>query len=152
VSSSSSGGEEGEEEGEGGSDDWDSDEGALEASDGAPGGGLSQDLREWGVGALAANPEEQVPLVEATRRLAVVDLDWGAVRAVDILAVLRSFLPKVRRGARLWLAPHRPAPPRNAPLDCMLRLKLRVERVKRAEGPAHELARGWQGSLTRKLG
>ncbi len=36
----------------------------------------------------------QIPLVESTRRLAVVDLDWTAVRAVDILVVLRSFLPR----------------------------------------------------------
>lgn len=100
------------------------------------------DLAEWGVGALAANPEEpvrrggggwalvaapsvaeglrgnalpllqwrsqthprspsipaptvQIPLLpDATRRLAVVDLDWEHVRAVDILVALRSFLPK----------------------------------------------------------
>ena len=32
---------------------------------------------------------------DATHRLACVDLDWDHVRAVDILAVLRSFLPKV---------------------------------------------------------
>jgi hypothetical protein len=36
----------------------------------------------------------QIPSVDATRRLAVVDLDWGAVRAVDIMVVLRSFLPR----------------------------------------------------------
>ncbi|KAK9831160.1 hypothetical protein WJX74_005437 [Apatococcus lobatus] len=50
---------------------------------------------EWGVGAMAANPNEAVPMVEdATHRLACVDLDWDHVRAVDILAVLLSFLPK----------------------------------------------------------
>ena len=32
---------------------------------------------------------------DATHRLACVDLDWDHVRAVDILAVLQSFLPKV---------------------------------------------------------
>ncbi|PRW59387.1 Pre-rRNA-processing esf1 [Chlorella sorokiniana] len=54
-----------------------------------------EDLEEWGVGALAANPEEPIPLLpDATRRLAAVDLDWDHVRAVDILAVLRSFVPK----------------------------------------------------------
>ena len=37
----------------------------------------------------------QIPLLpDATRRLAAVDLDWDHVRAVDILAVLRSFVPK----------------------------------------------------------
>ncbi len=37
----------------------------------------------------------QIPLLpDATCRLAAVDLDWEHVRAVDILAVLRSFVPK----------------------------------------------------------
>uniref|UniRef100_A0A1D2AGV6 Uncharacterized protein n=2 Tax=Auxenochlorella protothecoides TaxID=3075 RepID=A0A1D2AGV6_AUXPR len=50
--------------------------------------------RLFGVGAMAANPQEQIPLVpDATPRLAVLDLDWEHVRAVDILAVLRSFCP-----------------------------------------------------------
>lgn len=31
---------------------------------------------------------------DATPRLAAVDLDWEHVRAVDILAVLRSFVPQ----------------------------------------------------------
>jgi hypothetical protein len=37
----------------------------------------------------------QIPLLpDATARLAAVDLDWEHVRAVDILAVMRSFVPK----------------------------------------------------------
>ena len=52
------------------------------------------DLSAWGVGALAANPDEEVPLADETRRLAVLDLDWAHVRAVDVLAVLRSFVPR----------------------------------------------------------
>jgi len=58
-----------------------------------------QDLiDEWGIGVMAANPEEQVPLApEATTRLALVDLDWDVVRAVDILAALNSF--KTKSGA-----------------------------------------------------
>ena len=74
----------------------------------------------WGAGALAANPDEDVPLVSedtsrcsrnpswvlawcppslntddrfAACRLALVDLDWDKLRAVDIFAALRSFLP-----------------------------------------------------------
>ena len=40
-------------------------------------------------------PLPQIPLLpDATPRLAAVDLDWGHVRAVDIFAVLRSFVPK----------------------------------------------------------
>ena len=49
------------------------------------------DLAEWGVGAMAANPDEAIPVSDETRRLAVVDLDWDRIKAVDILVVLRSF-------------------------------------------------------------
>lgn len=43
----------------------------------------------------ALHPHLQIPLLpDATPRLAAVDLDWDHVRAVDILAVLRSFVPK----------------------------------------------------------
>ncbi|GIL97701.1 hypothetical protein Vretimale_3279 [Volvox reticuliferus] len=52
------------------------------------------DPEEWGAGANALNPEEPIPPQEETRRLALVDLDWDHVRAVDVLAVLRSFLPR----------------------------------------------------------
>lgn len=43
------------------------------------------DLSEWGVGAMAANPGEQIPEVEEeTSRLAVLDLDWSKVgKAAD---------------------------------------------------------------------
>ena len=55
---------------------------------------LTELFDEWGVGAYAANPNEQVPMLEdSTKRLACLDMDWGNVRAVDILAVLRSFVP-----------------------------------------------------------
>lgn len=38
---------------------------------------------------------ENVPVIEeGTRRLAVVNMDWRHVRAVDLFVVLRSFLPK----------------------------------------------------------
>ena len=53
------------------------------------------DLSEWGVGAMAANPDEAIPEAEETSRLAVLDLDWERIRATDILVVLRSFLDKV---------------------------------------------------------
>ncbi|KAI5054768.1 hypothetical protein GOP47_0029913 [Adiantum capillus-veneris] len=39
--------------------------------------------------------EEKVPTTETeTRRLALVNMDWDHIRAVDILAVMNSFLPK----------------------------------------------------------
>ena len=55
------------------------------------------DPSEFGVGALAANFDEEVPTMEGegTRRLALLDMDWEHVRAVDILMVLRSFLVEV---------------------------------------------------------
>jgi len=55
------------------------------------------DPAEWGIGAAAGNPDVDATLLElseATARLAVVDLEWRRMRAVDILAVLQSFLPK----------------------------------------------------------
>lgn len=42
---------------------------------------------------------EHIPSAEATRRIALVDLDWGRMRAVDIFALLRSFMPKTGRQA-----------------------------------------------------
>lgn len=47
------------------------------------------DLSEWGAGAMAVNPDEDIPLMDESRRLAVVDLDWEHVAAVDVLAALR---------------------------------------------------------------
>lgn len=47
---------------------------------------------EFGVGALAANPDEHIPDGQESARLAIVDLDWDRIRAVDILVVLSSFL------------------------------------------------------------
>lgn len=48
----------------------------------------------------------QIPLVpDATPRLAVLDLDWEHVRAVDILAVLRSFCPPKGRVQRVTVYP-----------------------------------------------
>lgn len=43
---------------------------------------------------MAANPDEHIPEADETNRLAVVDLDWDKISAVDVLAVLRSFLVK----------------------------------------------------------
>jgi hypothetical protein len=61
---------------------------------------------EYGVGALAANPDERVPTAEsATPRLALVDLDWDRTRAVDVLAVLRSFAPASGRVERVRVYP-----------------------------------------------
>ena len=37
--------------------------------------------------------EEDIPKGDATHRLAAVNLDWDNIRAVDILAVLQSFIP-----------------------------------------------------------
>jgi hypothetical protein len=56
-----------------------------------------EDLGAWGAGALAANPAEAVPVAAAdSARLAVVDLDWERVAAVDLLALLSSFLGQAR--------------------------------------------------------
>jgi len=64
--------------------------------------------RQFGVGALAAlQPEDQgVEQVEQpTRRLAIVDQDWQHMRAVDLLAVLRSFCGNKGRVERVTVYP-----------------------------------------------
>jgi hypothetical protein len=53
------------------------------------------DESEWGVGAAAGRPQDDKTLIAvdaATRRLAAVDLEWSNMRAVDIFAVLQSFV------------------------------------------------------------
>ena len=94
---------------------------------------------EWGVGALAANPAEPVPLVpDATSRLAIVDLDWDKVRAVDVLAVLRSFAPPRGRVDRVTVYPS----------DYGLE-RMAVEDVR---GPGALLGRGKQQQQQKGLG
>lgn len=51
------------------------------------------DLSSWGIGAFAANPEEEVVECSPSSRLAIVDLDWDNIQAIDILHIMRSFLP-----------------------------------------------------------
>lgn len=51
------------------------------------------DVSAWGIGAWAGNPDETVAEGVATKRIAAVDLDWDNIRAVDILHIMRSFLP-----------------------------------------------------------
>ena len=60
------------------------------------------DPSEWGVGAMAGGLDEAVPVLEGkgTARLALVDMDWEHVKAVDILMVLRSFLAEVQSPPR----------------------------------------------------
>eukprot|EP00963_Diacronema_lutheri_P001973 scaffold128_cov328-Pavlova_lutheri.AAC.24 len=55
----------------------------------------------WGVGAFAGSlygvtkHEENIPdIEEETNRLAIVDMDWDRVKAVDLFAALHSFVPK----------------------------------------------------------
>lgn len=48
------------------------------------------DLAEWGIGAMAGNPDEPVPEVqEETSRLAVLDLDWSKVHLLSSPLLLR---------------------------------------------------------------
>ena len=53
------------------------------------------DPAEWGIGAAAGRPDDDATLStidDATARLAAVDLDWSRMRAVDVFAVLQSFV------------------------------------------------------------
>ena len=71
-------------------------------------------LEQWGVGAHAGGAlasgavQEGVQMIEEsewTPRLAVLDLDWDTVRAVDLLAIFRSFLPPGGRLKRVAVLP-----------------------------------------------
>eukprot|EP00892_Ulva_mutabilis_P002065 jgi/Ulvmu1/1185/UM108_0013.1 len=58
---------------------------------------IELDPSEWGIGAAAGRPDADTTLVavdSATRRLAAVDLEWSRMRAVDVFAVLQSFVGK----------------------------------------------------------
>lgn len=49
--------------------------------------------------------DPQIPVSTPTKRLALVDLDWSQLRAVDILAALRSFAPGAGRVQRVTVYP-----------------------------------------------
>ena len=51
-----------------------------------------EDRKEWGAGIWAANPDESISETNATRRIAVVDMDWSKVSAAALLALFRSFV------------------------------------------------------------
>jgi len=90
-SSSSESEDDGDSESDSGGSDMEVDN---ELAEGVLDENLAELYDEWGVGAYAANPNEDVPMLEdSTKRLACLDMDWGNVKAVDIFAVLRSFVP-----------------------------------------------------------
>lgn len=67
---------------------------------------IQEAIDKWGIGAMAANPSEEVPLLpDATSRIALVDLDWEHIRAIDIFAALRSFVPKDGRLNKVTVYP-----------------------------------------------
>ena len=43
---------------------------------------------------LVGEADKDIPTIDATRRLAIVNCEWQHIRAVDLYAVLRSFAPK----------------------------------------------------------
>ena len=43
---------------------------------------------------LVGEADKDIPTIDATKRLAIVNCEWGHIRAVDLFAVLRSFVPK----------------------------------------------------------
>eukprot|EP00798_Chlamydomonas_sp_ICE-L_P030470 gene30470-35481_t len=82
-----------DEGGEGESDDSKLSKDSSESSEEAEEEEEELDESEWGAGAMAANPNEEIPTTEETRRIAIVDIDWEHVTAVDMYAVLNSFKP-----------------------------------------------------------
>jgi len=43
---------------------------------------------------LVGEADKDIPTIDATRRLAIVNCEWQHIRACDLFAVLRSFTPK----------------------------------------------------------
>ena len=69
-------------------EDGSSDESSRVSDDDTEGQEQEEEEVEWGVG---QNGEANVPAGSVTRRLAVVNLDWDNIRAVDLMAVFESF-------------------------------------------------------------
>eukprot|EP00808_Paulinella_micropora_P001592 g58741.t1 len=49
--------------------------------------------------------KEKIPLGEPTRRLALVNMDWDRIRAVDLLVLLRSFVKEPSQVAKVTVYP-----------------------------------------------
>lgn len=50
-------------------------------------------MKKWGAGYWAANPLEKIDTIKATRRIAIVDLDWTNIKALDIFVLCSSIIP-----------------------------------------------------------
>lgn len=64
----------------------------------------STDLEEEAKEEVESEPEEEIPLGDASKRIAVQNLDWDKLQALDILVLLSSFLPAT--GAILKVSVH----------------------------------------------
>ena len=78
--------------------------GEIEAKDGSE-SESSSDVDEEVEDEVESEPEEQIPLGEASARIAVQNLDWDKLQALDILVLLSSFLPST--GAIRRVAVHK---------------------------------------------
>ncbi|KAF1984986.1 hypothetical protein K402DRAFT_115523 [Aulographum hederae CBS 113979] len=74
------------------SEENDSSESEDEDSEGEP--DAEEDVAEGCLPGIKGQQEEEIPMGDATHRIALVNLDWDNIRAVDIMAVASSFLPE----------------------------------------------------------
>lgn len=68
-------------------------ESSLSSSESEASDAGSEGDYDWGAGQWAVNPDEEIQSMDSTHRLAVVDMDWSKVTAVELLAAFRSFTP-----------------------------------------------------------
>ena len=54
---------------------------------------------------LVGEADKDIPITDATRRLAIVNCEWQHIRACDLYAVLRSFVPKGGNLERITVYP-----------------------------------------------
>lgn len=65
----------------------------------------SADETELAGGTAGQEHTEEIPMGEVSRRIAAVNLDWDNIRATDIMAVARSFIPPSGRIDRVTVYP-----------------------------------------------
>lgn len=68
-------------------------DGGFSASESSDEESEQEEMDEVAQGATLGDEQPDVPLGEATKRIAVVNLDWDNIRAVDLMAVAASFCP-----------------------------------------------------------
>ncbi|KXL50033.1 hypothetical protein M433DRAFT_154189 [Acidomyces richmondensis BFW] len=80
-------------------------ESSEESSSDEEGESESADEAELAEGTAGQEHTEEIPMGEVSRRIAAVNLDWDNIRATDIMAVARSFIPANGRIDKVTIYP-----------------------------------------------